>query len=84
MTVHSLGDTDVRLVSTTVLYEMEPHLAPGALGAVFVPGEVLVDPWLIPIAYAHHAIVNGGRLHLKACVTQARFDSTKVIIHFTT
>jgi glycerol-3-phosphate dehydrogenase len=42
----------VRQISRRELREMEPFLSHAALGAVFVPGEILVEPWMIPLAYA--------------------------------
>ncbi|RQM28654.1 hypothetical protein B5M09_006075 [Aphanomyces astaci] len=55
-------DTQVKTLSAAELYALEPHLAAGALGAVFVPGEIVIEPWLIPIAYLHHGLRNGGTL----------------------
>ncbi|RHY42652.1 hypothetical protein DYB34_006902 [Aphanomyces astaci] len=59
---HAIGDTQVKTLSAAELYALEPHLAAGALGAVFVPGEIVIEPWLIPIAYLHHGLRNGGTL----------------------
>ncbi|OQR86342.1 FAD-dependent oxidoreductase [Achlya hypogyna] len=73
---HELGDTDVKIVDAKALYELEPDLAPGALGAVLVPGEIVVEPWLIPIAYAHHGLANGGRIFTKHCVASGSFSAT--------
>lgn len=54
------GDTHAsRLVPDEVL-AMEPNLARTCLGAVHIPGEVVVDPWLYSIALAVHARENGA------------------------
>src|SRR6266571_1982578 len=42
--------TDVRRISVDELYRREPHLGPGALGALDVPGESIVCPWTTPLA----------------------------------
>ncbi|KAF0690001.1 Aste57867_18591 [Aphanomyces stellatus] len=80
---HAIGDLDARLLSQDELYAMEPHLAPGALGAVFVPGEVMIEPWLIPIAYLHHGLANGGTVRLQHEVVRGAFDSQHWTLHCT-
>ena len=57
---HLAGVTDVRLVTAKELYEKEPNLNPHALGAVHIPGESIVDPWLIPASLAHIAVSRGA------------------------
>ena len=49
---HANGVADVALIDASMLYRMEPNLAPGALGAVQVPGERVIDAWSAPLAYA--------------------------------
>ncbi len=44
------------------LYELEPHLGPGALGALAVPDESIIDPWSPAIAFATEAVRNGTTL----------------------
>jgi glycerol-3-phosphate dehydrogenase len=60
---------DVRHVGADELYRAEPNLAPGALGAVLVPGESIICPWSIPLAYARQALAAGARLVLRSRVT---------------
>ncbi|OQS07345.1 FAD-dependent oxidoreductase [Thraustotheca clavata] len=74
---HELGDYDVKVIDASDLYVMEPALAPGARGAVFVPGEVVVEPWLIPIAYAHHGLVNGGTILTSHGVVSGEIQCSK-------
>ncbi|KDO26539.1 hypothetical protein SPRG_07941 [Saprolegnia parasitica CBS 223.65] len=71
---HDLGDADVTILDADALYAIEPDLAAGALGAVLVPGEVVVEPWLIPIAYALHGLVNGGQIRTGHCVASGAFS----------
>ena len=54
------------------LYAAEPHLGTGALGAMRVPDEHLVDPWTVPIAFATDAVANGAVLWREAPVTAVR------------
>src|SRR4029079_14937863 len=42
------------------LRRREPNLADGALGAVLIRGEHVIDPWSAPLAYALQGIANGG------------------------
>lgn len=46
------GDSDAALLSPREVSELEPSLAGTCRGAVHIPGEVVVDPWLFPIALA--------------------------------
>jgi glycerol-3-phosphate dehydrogenase len=58
------GDVDVYLVSKEEVYAREPHLGPGALGGMFVPGEGILCTFTIPLACATQAVVNGVTLKL--------------------
>ena len=44
------------------LYRREPHLGPGAVGALEVPGEHIVCPFTPPIAFATQAVLAGAQL----------------------
>ncbi|MER5194497.1 FAD-dependent oxidoreductase [Streptomyces sp. NPDC002755] len=71
---------DARLIGAAELYAREPHLGPGALGALHVPGESVVCPWTTPLAYATQAVRHGVDLHLDSRVEQVRRqDGTHVI-----
>lgn len=61
---HQNGDTDVRIASAEEVYEREPHLAPGALGGLWVPGESIFCPYTLPLALATQAVLNGTQLLL--------------------
>jgi len=69
---HRNGVTDVRLIGTEELYRREPHLGPGALGALEIPGESVICPWTTPLAYATQALAAGARLRLRSRVTGIR------------
>ena len=53
------GSHDLREVGVEELYRREPHLGPGAVGAIEVPGEGLVCPFTTPLAYATEAVLAG-------------------------
>jgi len=66
------GCPDVRPVTLQELYRREPHLGPGATGALEVPGEGIVCPWTTPLAFATEAVLNGATLRLDCRVLGAR------------
>ncbi len=61
-----------RPVGVDELRGREPHLGPGALGALEVPDESVVDPWSPTVAFATQAVRAGVRLHLGTAVTGVR------------
>jgi glycerol-3-phosphate dehydrogenase len=68
------GCHDTRELGPGELYAREPHLGPGALGALHVPGESIVCPWTTTLAYATQAVRSGVDLHLNTAVEQASRD----------
>src|SRR4029077_4737839 len=66
------GVSDVRPIGPGELYRREPHLGPGALGALVIPGESIICPWTTPLAYATQALAAGARLRLRSRVTGIR------------
>ncbi|MFE5486461.1 FAD-dependent oxidoreductase [Streptomyces sp. NPDC056527] len=65
------GHRTTRLLSAGELYAREPHLGPGALGALDVPGESIICPWTTTLAYATQAVRSGVDLHLDCRVEKA-------------
>jgi glycerol-3-phosphate dehydrogenase len=59
----------IRLVEVDELYQREPHLGPGAHGALEIPDEGIVCPFTTPLAFAIEAVRAGCELHLSAPVT---------------
>ena len=59
------GYADARAVGVDELYRMEPRLGQGALGALAVPGESVIDPWSTPLAFATEAVLGGADLLLE-------------------
>lgn len=68
---HANGVADVRLIGKAEMTAREPRLAAGALDAVLVPGEHVIDPWSSPLAYAQQAIAHGAKIIRKAEVAAA-------------
>ncbi|MGA4838453.1 FAD-dependent oxidoreductase [Streptomyces sp. G45] len=58
------GHHETRLLDAAAVRAREPHLGPGALGALDVPGESVICPWTTPLAYATQAVRSGVDLHL--------------------
>ncbi|UFR00925.1 FAD-dependent oxidoreductase [Streptomyces sp. Go40/10] len=63
---------DTALLGPGELYAREPHLGPGALGALHVPGESIICPWTTTLAYATQAVRAGADLHLNTAVQHVR------------
>ena len=53
-----------RLLDAEETAAREPHLGPGALGALEIPDEAVICPWTTPLAYATQAVRAGVHLHL--------------------
>ncbi|WP_327720886.1 FAD-dependent oxidoreductase [Streptomyces sp. NBC_00490] len=70
-----------RLLGAAEVYEREPHLGPGALGALEVPGESIIDPWTTTLAYATQAVRHGVDLHLNCRVEQGVQGTTRGALH---
>jgi glycerol-3-phosphate dehydrogenase len=51
------------------LYRREPHLGPGAVGALEVPDEHIICPWTPPLAFATQAVLAGASLRRQERVT---------------
>jgi glycerol-3-phosphate dehydrogenase len=77
---HKNGDNDVYLISKEEVYAREPHLGPGALGGMFVPGEGILCTFTIPLACATQAVVNGVTLKLNFSVRSIKKADTISVI----
>lgn len=68
------GVSDVRRLEANEIRLLEPQLSHGALGAVSVPGEHLIDPWSAPLAYVQQAAANGARVIRNCEVLSGKFN----------
>ncbi len=66
------GYQRTRMVDAGELYQREPHLGPGALGALEVPDESIICPWTTTLAFATQAVRAGVDLLLGTRVDGVR------------
>ncbi len=78
---HANNVLDVCQISVADLYEREPNLAKGALGAVLVPGEGVMDPWSSPLAYVTQGILHGGQYRFNTEIIGATFVENAWQLH---
>ncbi|MFJ2768414.1 FAD-dependent oxidoreductase [Streptomyces sp. NPDC087300] len=62
------GYDAARIIGRDEVLAREPHLGPGPLGALDVPGESVICPWTTVLAYATQAVRAGVHLHLNCRV----------------
>jgi len=53
------GDTHAVILDSNEVASLEPNLSKQCMGAVHIPGEIIVDPWLFPMAMVTQARENG-------------------------
>jgi glycerol-3-phosphate dehydrogenase len=63
------GYPAIRELAVDELYRREPHLGPGAYGALEVPDEGIVCPFTTPLAFATEAVLAGCELRRNTSVT---------------
>lgn len=63
------GVPNVYVIDRAELRRREPHLADGALGAVAVDDEGIIDPWSAPLGYMRQALMHGARYVTRAEVS---------------
>ncbi|MFI6879844.1 FAD-dependent oxidoreductase [Streptomyces sp. NPDC050400] len=68
------GHRATRIIEPDELVATEPHLGPGARGALDVPGESIICPWTTTLAHATQAVRAGVDLHLNSRVTAVTWD----------
>ena len=71
------GINDVEQISSTTLYQREPHLRPNALLAVHILDECIVDPLTLPLVLYMQGKLLGGHVQMNTEVTEGRYDSEK-------
>jgi glycerol-3-phosphate dehydrogenase len=65
---HRNGYAASEVIDAPTARELEPHLGHGVTGGMLVPGEHVVDPWSVPIAFVRDAVANGCALITGAAV----------------
>ncbi len=74
---HANDVSDVKRLTQTELRIREPQISKLALGAVWVPGEHVIDPWSAPLAYAQQAIAHGAVIMRNAEVTAVEQEDSQ-------
>lgn len=65
------GYLDAERIDAADVHRLEPHLGPGAHGAVLIPGEWIIDPWSPPLCFARDALAAGAEVRRGCPVTDA-------------
>ena len=75
---HEAGDAHATYLPPDRIRAVEPHLNPECRGAVHIPGEIVLDPWLFPVSLAVQARENGALVFTDFAVNFKRstFDAT--------
>ena len=73
---HDAGDVHASRWTSQQVLTKEPNLAPSCRGAVHIPGEIVVDPWLYSISLAVHARENGANImnNFEVVPSQCKFE----------
>jgi glycerol-3-phosphate dehydrogenase len=77
------GYDRVAEVSSEELYRREPHLGPGARGALEIPDEHIVCPFTPPLAYSTQAVLAGVDLRRSEAVTGLRRQDGRWLVDTT-
>ena len=73
-TAHANGVADVAEIDEGEIRRREPHLGPGVMGGVLIPGEHVIDPWSAPLAYVGQGLAHGGEVIRHCRVDGGAFD----------
>lgn len=69
---HENGVMDVEILSAEEIRHREPHIHPGLLGGLLVPGEGILCTFTVPLACATQAVLNGVVLRTNFRVNEIR------------
>jgi glycerol-3-phosphate dehydrogenase len=75
------GYGHAQLLDVAAVRHLEPHLGPGVTGGMLVPDEHIIDPWAVPLAFAHDALANGARIERNAAVTDVDVGADATTLH---
>ncbi|MGR6318912.1 NAD(P)/FAD-dependent oxidoreductase [Micromonospora soli] len=73
-----------RQIGADELYAREPHLGPGALGALEVPDEGIICPWTTSLAFATEAVRHGAVPRLDSPVTAVTVGDNVTVVETAT
>ena len=69
---------DVEYLSPKQILEMEPEINPDVLGGLYIPGDAVIDPFLLVVAQAENAAENGVEFLLNAEVKDIAVENGRV------
>jgi glycerol-3-phosphate dehydrogenase len=75
------GCHDLQPLDPGELYALEPHLGPGAQAGLRIPGEGIVCPFSVPLAFATEAVQNGVDLRLERRLTSVGAEADVHVLH---
>ena len=75
------GYQAIREVSRDELYKLEPNLGAGALGALLIEDEFVIDPWSTTLSYALQAESLGARFILGEEVTGLIRNGSRFVVN---
>ncbi len=75
------GYTEAYLINASEVYRREPKLGSGALAALVIPGEWIIDPWSTTLSYAVQAKLAGVEIQLGAKVDCIVAESSMYRLH---
>ncbi|HLR56969.1 MAG TPA: NAD(P)/FAD-dependent oxidoreductase [Beutenbergiaceae bacterium] len=73
------GYYETSLLSAQEVYEHVPSLGDGVTGGLNVPGEAVIDPWSVPLAFATEAVSRGAELLRSRRVVRVDVGSTTTL-----
>ena len=65
---------DIEEISSAILYEREPFLRSGALCALCIAGECIVDPLTLPLILFMHSKILDGHVQMNTEITKGKYD----------
>lgn len=76
------GVTDIKILSSKEVKEIEPNITDNVLGGILIPRETLADPFATSIAYSEVALANGTDIILGVEITafENLDEETKTIV----
>lgn len=77
------GYHHAQLLDAAEVRRLEPHLGPGVTGGMLVPDERIIDPWAVPLAFAHDALANGATIRRSTEVVGVDVGTDTTVLHTT-
>jgi len=75
---HKNGVYDVEMLTPQQAKHLEPNISDEVKGAIYIPRESIIDPFLMVVARAENAVANGVKFMLSTKVTGIRVEERRV------